>query len=108
MPADTPELPGMPQAAPSRAPRKGSKAWVAYEVKRFYQLAKEHGGLMPAPMAAAALGVSRIRVYQLAEAGRIEAFEIMGKLYFAGDSVAERASADLPTGRPPKQLAEAA
>lgn len=69
--------------------RKGSKAWKKAEVARFYELARAHRGLTGAFFVALSLGVSRQRVYQLVEAGRLHPVEILGKQYFPCDEVEE-------------------
>jgi hypothetical protein len=58
---------------------EGSKAWKLAEFRRFKQLSKKHDGLTTPWLASIALGVSHQRVAQLVAAGRLPAFDILGK-----------------------------
>lgn len=70
-------------------PRKGSKAWVKAEWARFVELAAEHGGLTQPFLAAMALGLSRTRVMQLMDDGKLRSFEVMGKRFVSCADVEE-------------------
>jgi hypothetical protein len=91
------ELPGMP--APE-APRKGSFAHTRRELRRFLELSKKHQGLTQVCVAAIAIGVSRQRAYQLVNDGRIQSFDIFGKVYLPCDEVEAFAVLERPAGRP--------
>jgi len=47
----------------------------------FQGLCKKHGGLVTAPQAAAVLGVTKQRIYQMINSGVIEPIECLGKSY---------------------------
>lgn len=101
------ELPGMPEPQDAK-PRKGSKAWKKAEIARFYALAREHGGLTSAFFVAVVLGVSRQRVHQLAEAGTLPSYDVLGKRYFPCDVVEEFAARERRAGRPTEAERQAA
>ncbi len=83
-------------------PRKGSKAWVASEIQRFRDLSAKHDGLTSPWFARVAMGVSKQRVYQLMEAGRLPFYEILGKPFIACDVLERFAKIERRTGRPSK------
>ncbi len=80
-----------------RAPRKGSIAWTLSEVRRFRDLSREHGGLTSPNFAAIALGVSRSRVSQLMQAGRLPHVEVLGRPYVLCDELEAFASIERTT-----------
>jgi hypothetical protein len=82
------------------APRKGTVAWFTHEWSRFRTLSAQHGGLTTSLYAGIAIGVSRQRADQLAAAGRIVSYDILGKRYLACDSVEDIAKQERLTGRP--------
>lgn len=66
------------------------------------QVNRQEGGLLPVVVAARALNVTRSRVDQLVEAGKLRRFEVEGHVYISGRSVAEYAYDERKrTGRPP-------
>jgi hypothetical protein len=79
-----PEFPGMPVPA---QPRKGSRAWVKAELRRFFEAGREHGGLILPSMAATALDVSPQRVDQLMKAGSLRSCTFLGKRFVSSDDV---------------------
>jgi hypothetical protein len=85
------ELPGMPEPT---LPRRGSIAWAGREWRRFRQLSKLHEGLTSASFAAEALGVSRQRVHQLIQDGRLRTYSIFDRTFLACDDIAEFAKLD--------------
>jgi hypothetical protein len=100
-------LPGMPASVPRPDPRKGTKAWKEMELQRFYALARQHGGLTTGFFVGVALGVSKQRVYQLVEAGKLQTYEVLGKKLFACDEIEEFAAIERKPGRPWPMLAAA-
>jgi excisionase family DNA binding protein len=78
------ELPGMPEA---KAPAPKSREWLKAEVKRLWKFGREHNGVLLPSQAAFLLGISRQRVYQLVEQGRLHVHEFAGRQYIAGDEV---------------------
>ncbi len=70
-----------------KIPRKGSVAWTLNEVKRFRELSRAHGGLTSPNFAAIALGVSRSRVSQLMQAGRLPSVTVLGRPYILCDDL---------------------
>ena len=56
---------------PASTPREGSTAWKLAEFKRFRKLSLQEGGLTQPFVASLLLGVSRQRVHQLIEEGRV-------------------------------------
>jgi DNA-binding XRE family transcriptional regulator len=88
------ELPGMP--APT-VPRKGSLAHTRAQFHLFRDLSRKHHGLTQVSVAAVAIGVSRQRVYQLIEEGRLPTFDILGKIYLPCDEVEAFAAVERDT-----------
>jgi hypothetical protein len=78
------ELPGMPKA---KAPAVKSREWAKAEVKRLWQFALEHDGVLFPAQAAFLLGISRARMHQLIQEGRLVVHEFAGRPYLAGDDV---------------------
>jgi hypothetical protein len=91
----TEELPGMPAAT---APAVGSREWRRSEWKRFQKLAAQHDGLTYPIVACALLGVSRQRVYQLMDTGRLVWYEVLGHKMLACDQLEAFASLDRRPG----------
>jgi hypothetical protein len=89
-----------------KAPRKGSIAWTINEVRRFRQLSAKHGGLTSPHFCSVALGVSRQRVHQLMQGGRLPFVEILGRPYVACDHLEAFAAVDRLVGRPGWQTSE--
>lgn len=77
-----------------------AEAWE--KVRRLQAANLEEGGLLPVMVAARALNVTRSRIDQLVEAGKLRRFEIEGHVFISGRSVAEYAWDERKrTGRPP-------
>lgn len=89
------ELPGMPAAKP---PKKWSERWSRLEMERFKALSREHGGLTIPTFAAILLGVSRARLYQLLDAGRLPVYEVHDKTWLAVDDIEAFAALDRSGG----------
>jgi excisionase family DNA binding protein len=79
-------------------PVKGSPAWKFREIRRFKELAAQHQGLTSTFFAQIALGVSKQRVYQLIESGRLPAFEILGKKLIPCDELERFAALERSSG----------
>jgi len=88
MKASQREFDGMPEPTEAK-PRKGSRAWKQAEWNRFLELAAEHDGLTLPVMASIALGLSRTRVMQLMDDGKLRSWEIMGKRFLSCRDVEE-------------------
>src|SRR5262245_40335122 len=93
----TDELPGMPPAAP--APRPGTLEAHKAEWRRFFKLVKQHEGLCLPIAAMAALGVSKQRVHQLMDEGRLVNYTVFGKRYIACDQLLAFADLDRQPGK---------
>jgi excisionase family DNA binding protein len=68
------------------------------------ELQKTVGGCFPISLAADALGVSRSRVHQLIQDGRLEAHRMGSQLFVTHVSLIEFAKVERLTGRPSKDL----
>jgi len=90
------EFAGMPKPTEVK-PRKGSAAWVKQEWNRFRELAAEHDGLTNPTMAALALGLSKTRVMQLMDQGKLHWFEVMGKRFISCRDIEEFAKLERDT-----------
>jgi hypothetical protein len=90
--------PELPLNDPRRALVVGSPAWKMNEIARFKELSAKHGGLTSAWFAQVALGVSRQRVHQLINDGRLQTYEILGKHLIACDALESFASLDRTSG----------
>ncbi len=82
----TEELPGMP---PPTSLREGSNAWKLAEFARFRSLSVEEGGLTQPFFASLLLGISRQRVHQLIEQGKLRGFKVMGKFFVSCNGLEE-------------------
>lgn len=83
---------------PKREKSELARAWdrlVAFERLQTY-----HGPCVPASVAAALLGISRQRVYQLIEQGRFARLEIEGHCFIPTGDVRAYAESERKTGRP--------
>jgi hypothetical protein len=81
---DQPEFAGMPEAP---KPRRHSAAWYNAEWERYKQLSREHRGLTTPVFGGIILGVSRSRVHQLVNEGRLTAHDIMDRKWLQVDEV---------------------
>lgn len=70
------------------------------EWNRFQELAKKHEGLTTPFFAQIGLGLSKQRVYELLQNGRLPSYDVMGKTLIPVDELLTFAAADRPTGRP--------
>jgi len=82
---------------PKREKSKVAKAWEFFQELR--EVVRAHGAVIPLPLAAELVGVSRTRVSQLAHQGRFECVEIHGHLYLTEESVIAFAKSERVNGR---------
>lgn len=83
--------------------REKSKVAKAVDlVKEFTELQRQHGALVPASMVASVLNLSRERVRQFIDDGRLPAVNFRGSWYVGEDDLKEFAKQERKTGRPPK------
>jgi hypothetical protein len=89
------------ETMPKREKSKLAKLWAHLSAVR--AIVAEKGTLLPQHMVADMLNLSRSRVGQLVDDGRLEAVEIHGVRYVTADSVEACAKIERKiTGRPPK------
>jgi hypothetical protein len=81
-------------------PRRGTKRWYVEEWTLWRQLCLEHGGLTPPTMAKYVLGVSKQRVFQLIESGRLRSHRVFDREFVGCDELERFAQLDRPPGRP--------
>ena len=79
--------------------RVGSNAWKLDEFMKMRELSKIEGGLTPVFFAKIALGLSKQRVYQLIEEGRLPCYEIMGKKMVSCNAIEAFLRLERPSGR---------
>lgn len=87
---------------PKREKSKMAKVW-----ERFQELARiteEKGMLVPVPLVAKVLGVSRQRCGELIKLGRLESVEVDGHHFVVEASVVAYAQSERKAGRPVKPL----
>lgn len=85
---------------PKREKSKIGKIWDHW--KEVKAITEEKGMLVPPVVAALLLDVSRQRVHQLVEAGRLERVDFGGQGYITEASLVEWAKAEHVNGRPVK------
>jgi hypothetical protein len=85
---------------PKREKSKLRKVWEELETLR--QVSAEKGQLLPMAFAAKLAGVSRQRIYDLCEAGRLESVQINGHPFVTENSLVEWVKTERKAGRPPK------
>ena len=73
---------------------------IADEFKRFQRVSKLVGGLVPQTQAAVILGLSKQRVNDLVNAGRLREHDFFGKDFIAGKDIAEFKQLRRRSGRP--------
>lgn len=96
------EFPWM-QDLPKREKSKVAKAVDL--VKEFTDLQRKHGALVPASMVATVLNVTRARVLQFIEEGRLPAVMFRGSWYVGEDDLRAFGKLERKVGRPPKARA---
>ena len=88
------------EALPKR--EKGRVAKILETIREFSALQKEHGTLIPAPLAWGVLGVSRSRLYELVELKRLPGIQHHGQWYIPEEALLEFCKSERKAGRPPK------
>jgi len=83
---------------PKREQKKVSSVWDELEI--IASLVKENGPPVPHSMCALALGVSKQRIYQLVESGRLKTMEYGGQKHVSRNSLYEFATQERKAGRP--------
>jgi hypothetical protein len=90
------------ETLPKREKSKLAKLWDHLAEVR--SVTAEKGPIIPQVMAADLLSLSRSRIGQFVDEGRLEAVEIHGVRYVTADSVEAYAKVERLNGRPLKQL----
>jgi predicted XRE-type DNA-binding protein len=89
---------------PQAEPKENTVAWVRQEYHRYLALSSERKGLLTQAQAAAILGVSRQRVFELVAQKRLNLIEILDGRYVFGDEVLAYASEEKSKGGRPSKL----
>jgi len=76
--------------AESDPKKRHSIADTASEWQRWRNLSEEHGGVVPLWTAAIVLGVSRQRVYQMCDEGKLTKVNLFDRFYLLADEVLKR------------------
>jgi len=87
-------------ALPKREKSKWRKAWDYFQ--ELSRITSEKGILVPLSFGAEVIGVSRQRVDELVDDGRIEVVEVHGKRFVTETSVIEYCRSERKVGRPTK------
>lgn len=87
------------ESLPKRDKGRVQTAWDHF--RELSEISKSKGMIMPQSFAAYVLGVSRSRVSQLIDAGRLRAVDVRGERWVTEDSIVEWARAEHRVGRPP-------
>jgi len=85
-------------ALPKREKSKLAKVWDTFNELRAAMASK--GDLVPATMAAKCLDISRQRVWELMQAGKLDRVEVDGHVFVTADSVVALAKSERKAGRP--------
>jgi len=85
---------------PKREQNKLERLWEGFENMK--AVVEKHGLLVPPQLAADLLGVSRQRVHQLMEQGRMKRVEVLGQVFITEDDLHAFARSERKNGRPPK------
>lgn len=93
------------QEMPKRERPAFLKVWDAF--KEYARVSEAEGSLVPIPFAAKVLDVSRQRVYELIEDGRLKVLRVNGHTFVTGNSVVAYADTERKAGRPLKVALEA-
>lgn len=73
-------------------------AWE--ELHEFCEMVKTNGAVIPVTFAGRVLNVSRQRVYELINEGRIQTMELGGHVFVVADSLVEWGKGERKAGRP--------
>lgn len=98
------EMPFM-ATLPKREKRAVMDAWG--ELAEFCEMIKQDGAAIPVTFAARVLNVSRQRVYELINEGRIRTVELGGHVFVVADSLVEWGRTERKAGRPVGGINEA-
>jgi hypothetical protein len=86
--------------------RKPSKADQRREIAAMSQVMVEQKGLLNVPQTAILLDVSRERVYELIELGKLKRWVFTGRTYLSYSEVHDRREQDIKAGRPRRNALE--
>jgi hypothetical protein len=86
------------ESLPKKEKSKFARIWEQFEALRI--VAREKGMLVPIPLAAKIIGVSRTRVDDLIEQGRLETHDVNGHRFVSEASVIAYARSERKAGRP--------
>jgi len=88
------------------ATKKASKADLLRELEAMSEVMVREKGLLNVQQTAILLDVSRERVYELMELGRLKRYEFTGRVYLSYVEVQERREQDIKAGRPRRGVLE--
>jgi len=86
--------------------KKVSKADQLRELEEMSEVMVKEKGLLNVPQTAILLDVSRERVYELMELGKLTRYEFTGRTYLSYSEVQERREQDIKAGRPRRSALE--
>ena len=86
--------------------KKLSKADQRREIAEMSEVMVEQKGLLNVPQTAILLDVSRERVYELIELGKLKRWLFTGRMYLSYSEVQERREQDIKAGRPRRSALE--
>ena len=86
--------------------KKVSKADQRRELEAMSKVMVTEKGLLNVPQTAILLDVSRERVYELMELGKLKRYEFTGRTYLSYSEVQERREQDIKAGRPRRSVLE--
>jgi hypothetical protein len=86
--------------------KKVSKAEQQREIAEMSQVMVEQKGLLNVPQTAILLDVSRERVYELIELGKLRRWVFTGRTYLSYSEVQQRREQDVKAGRPRRGVLE--
>jgi len=89
-------------AMPKREKSKLAKCWEL--LQRMKAISATEGDLVPVMMCAKLLGISRSRVDQFVQDGRLKRYDIDGHVFLTENSIVEFAKSERKNGRPVKAL----
>lgn len=89
------------QSLPKREKSKLAKVWDLFNEAR--RISQEKGLLVPATLAATLCDVSRNRIYELMQDGRLDRIELNGHVFVTEQSLVAWAATERKAGRPVKQ-----
>ena len=87
-----------------KMPKRLRSKWE--DLNELCDLVDKHGPLLPMEMAADLLDVHRSRVYQLVDAGTLEAVEFRGRRFITEQAIRGFVEVERKAGRPSKNLEE--